>query len=54
MPIAHSVRFASKYAEMGGVVRLLQLPDVGHYEFLDPESLAVEAVFEALGLGSKV
>ncbi len=54
VPIEHSVRFASKYAEMGGVVRLLQLPDVGHYEFLDPESLAVEAVFEALGLGSKV
>ena len=45
VPFAHSEVFV---AARGGATRLVALPDVGHYEFLDPESVAVAALLAAL------
>lgn len=52
VPIEHSVRFASLDRNLAGQTRLIQLPKVGHYEFLDPDSSAVAMVLKVLGLDS--
>lgn len=54
VPVEHSVRFACQGKYLTGQVRLIQLPEVGHYEFLDPDSSAVDMVLTLLGLDSVV
>ena len=48
VPFAQSERFVRTRGEGAHAVRLVGLVGVGHYEFLDPESIATAAIVTAL------